>query len=207
MPDVYHSYRTFISSPSDVAAERQFAEEAIRGINRSCIDTLRASIDVRKWEHSPPEAPHIPEEQIQDVINKDVEKAHFFVLILNKRYGRVEPGHTKSNTERELETILRRYETHPYIRILAYFRDIPDDPDPGDQEQKVKRFRRRLERIGVRYKIYKHPDEFKDMFTHDMYNVLMRMCLSPFKHGYIVFSQTSTLKITRRFIRYGSYLR
>ncbi|MEI2781282.1 MAG: DUF4062 domain-containing protein [Candidatus Competibacter sp.] len=181
MPDLYENYRIFISSPGDVAAERQFAEEVINRINRSCSEVLKISVSSQKWEHLPPESPHLPEEKLQDLINKEVEKSHFFVLILFKRYGRKEPGHLKSNTERELETILKRYETNPQIRILAYFRDIPHNPDPGDQETAVLELRNNLEKLGIRYRNYKLPEEFKEEFTHDMYNVVLRMRLSPFK--------------------------
>jgi hypothetical protein len=181
MQELYVHYRVFISSPSDVAAERQFSEEVIRSINATCSDTLRAALETRKWENLPPETPHLPEEKIQDVINREVEKANFFVLILYKRYGRVEPNHTKSNTELELDTILKRYETNPHLRILAYFRDVPDNSDPGEQESQVKDFRKRLENMGVHYRTYNTSEEFKSVFTHDMYRVLLRMRLSPFK--------------------------
>ncbi|MBN1548942.1 MAG: DUF4062 domain-containing protein [Syntrophaceae bacterium] len=181
MTDLYKHYYVFISSPGDVAAERQFSEEVINNINLTCSDTLRVALEPRKWESLPPQTPHLPEEKIQDIINKEVEKAQFFVLILYKRYGHVEEGHLKSNTERELDTIMKRFETNPQIRILAYFREIPDNTDPGEQEQKVRDFRKRLENVGVFYRTYKTPEEFKDVFTHDMYNVLLRIRLSPFK--------------------------
>lgn len=181
MQDLYVHYRVFISSPSDVAAERQFSEEVIGSINNTCSDTLRVALETRKWENLPPETPHLPEEKIQDLINKEVEKAHFFVLILYKRYGRIEEGHTKSNTERELETILNRFALNPQIRILAYFREIPENNDPGEQERNITELRDRLQRINIHYRTYKTPEEFKSVFTHDMYNVLLRMRLSPFK--------------------------
>lgn len=51
MPETYQSYNAFVSSPSDVSAERQFAEEVITRINRSCLETLRVSLNLKKWEH------------------------------------------------------------------------------------------------------------------------------------------------------------
>jgi hypothetical protein len=94
MPDTYESYNAFISSPGDVVAERQFVEETLGHLNRSCREILGVSIDGKRWEHMPPVTPHLPEEKIQDMLNKEVEKSHFFILILYKRYGRAEPGHT-----------------------------------------------------------------------------------------------------------------
>ena len=181
MSNTFKLYNAFISSPGDVEAERQFAEESILSINRTCSEILRATIDTKKWEHQVPETPYLPEERIQDAINKEVEKSHFFILILNKRYGSIEEGHSKSNTERELETILKRFETHPQIKILAYFRELPENRDKGEQEQGVIEFRNKLTSLGIRYKTYRSPEEFKELFTHDMYSVLLRISLSPFK--------------------------
>jgi hypothetical protein len=181
MRELYEHYRVFISSPGDVVAERQFSEEAIGSINATCSDTLKVALETRKWENLPPETPHLPEERIQDIINQEVQRAHFFVLVLFRHYGSIEPGHTKSNTERELDTILKRYETNPQIRILAYFREVAENHDPGSQERQIMEFRSRLEAAGIYYKKYNTPEEFKNIFTHDMYNVLLRMRLSPFK--------------------------
>lgn len=181
MSDTFKLFNAFISSPGDVNAERQFAEEAIRSINRTCSEILKSRIETKRWEHQVPETPFLPEEKIQDAINKEVEKSHFFVLILNKRYGSIEEGHSKSNTERELETILKRFETHPEIKILAYFRELPENNDKGEQEKGVIELRKKLSTLGIRYKTYRTTEEFKEAFTHDMYSVLLRISLSPFK--------------------------
>jgi Domain of unknown function (DUF4062) len=181
MTDQITIYRAFISSPQDVAAERQVAQEVMARINDISADTLGATLLPKTWTNDPPVTPRIPEQRIQDEINREVERAHFFILILYRRYGSVEPGHTKSNTERELEAILARYETNPQIKILAYFRDIPPNPDPGTQEVQVNKFKARLEEKGIRHRAYKDALDFKEQFTHDIYNVVMRLQLSPFK--------------------------
>ena len=182
MPNIYQSYNAFVSSPGDVEAERQMAEETIRQINRTCVDTLKLSLEVKRWENLPPLAPKIPEERIQDVLDKEVKKAHFFILILYKRYGSIEPGHSISNTEREINTILERYKNSPKLKILAYFREIPQNEDPGEQEEKVQDLKQRLQNLGIIYKGYNIPEEFKELFTHDLYNVIFRMQLSTYKH-------------------------
>lgn len=181
MPSTYKVYRAFIASPSDVGAERQLAEETITRINRVARDTLGVAIDTRKWEQFTPVAPNFAEERLQDTLNREVEKANFFVLILYKRYGTVEPGHTISNTEREINTILQVHERNPRLRILAYFRDIDDNRDPGDQEQKVRGLRDRLAQMGLPYRTYRDVSEFNQYLAHDLYDVLLRMLLSPYK--------------------------
>lgn len=181
MPDYYEHYRVFLSSPGDVAAERQLATEAIAKINQVCGDLLQLSLRVRKWEDMAPVTPHLPEERIQDALNEEVSKCNFFILILYKRYGRIEPGHSISNTERELEAIMRCYEKNPHLKILAYFREIGSDDDPGLQEKQVREFRERLQGLGMFYQTYRTPEEFEDRVTHDLYSVIMAMRLSPFK--------------------------
>jgi hypothetical protein len=181
MADQITVFRAFLSSPSDVAAERQFAQEVIQQINDATAETLGATILPKVWERQPPVTPFLPEEKIQDQINREVERAHFFILILYKRYGNVEEGHTKSNTERELDTILRRFAQSPQIKILAYFRDLPPNSDPGDQEEQVRAFRGRLESQGVRYRTYRDPVHFRELVTHDLYSVVIRLRLGSFK--------------------------
>ena len=175
------SYNLFISSPNDVKEERKIAEDVVHRISFNCKDVLRISFEIIKWENLPPTKAQ-KEEQIQDIINKEVEKANFFLLILNKRYGTVSPGHSISNTERELNTILKRYEKNPQLKILAYFKKLDPNPDPGLQEKKVREFRERLSKIGIFYKEYEDLDKFRTELTHDLYNIVMRMKLSTYKH-------------------------
>ncbi len=181
MAETYTVFRAFIASPGDVPTERQVAEETITKINRTVRDTVSAAIETRKWEHLPPIAPKLPEERLQDVINREIEQCHFFILILNKRWGSVEPGHTLSNTEREIEAILEAYEKDPTLQILAYFRAVEPNTDPGDQEVKVRQLRKRLESLGLTYRKYRDPLEFERLLTHDLYYVLLRIHLDPFK--------------------------
>ena len=158
------------------------SEEVINAINRNIVDTLGVSLEVKRWENLPPQTPYLPEEQIQDMLNKIVEESNFFILILYKRYGTVDTGHNISNTEREINTILKTFELKPQIKILSYFRDIPPNDDPGTQEQKVKDLKKRLQDKGIFYKSYQTPSIFKEILTHDLYDVILKMKMSSFKH-------------------------
>lgn len=181
MPDTYRVFRAFIASPGDVAAERQLAEETIGKINRSVRDTIAAEIEVRRWEHLAPVAPDLPEERLQDILDREVEQCHFFILVLYKRYGTVQPGYFISNTEREINTILQVHQKQPKLRILSYFRELEPNVDQGEQEVKVRELRSRLEQLGLPYRTYRDPNEFNQYLTHDLYDVLLRIHLSPFK--------------------------
>ncbi len=181
MADTYTVYHAFISSPGDVKEERKLAEEAIDGINKTIRDTLSTIIDARKWEHLSPVAPNFPEEKLQDILNKEVERCQFFILILYKRYGTTQQGYSISNTEREIETILRVHQRNPKLRILTYFKELEPNADPGEQETKVRDLRNRLENMGLPYKSYNNASEFNLLLTHDLYDVVLRIQHSSFK--------------------------
>lgn len=183
MIEIYQMNRAFISSPSDVEEERHAAKDSITRLGRVCRDSIGLSLEARTWEDLAPVTPRIPEERIQDILNKEVEQCHFFILILYKRYGTVEKGFTKSNTERELDTILAQFEQKPQLKILAYFRKLLPNNDLGKQEKKVREFRQRLEVKGIMYKSYDSPAEFKNLLTHDLYDAVLRLRLSPYKRN------------------------
>lgn len=181
MKNVYDIYNTFISSPGDVEIERLLAEEVIESINKRVIDTLNVYLAVKKWEDRSPVTTHIPDHRLQEEINKEVRKANFFILILNKRYGSTESGQSKSNTEREIDAILQKFKDNPQIKIFAYFKEIPENKDPGKQEQMVIELRKRLSDAGISYYKYRDESDFKVRFIYDIFDVLMKMKLSSFK--------------------------
>lgn len=180
MPEIFESYRTFLASPGDVVHERAYAEETISALNRSC-SPHRLLVDLKKWEAFAPITPNLPDERLQDLINREVGRCHFFILILNKRYGTVDPGETVSRTEREVETILSRKKKHPQVTILSYFRRLERNEDPGPQETKLGELRKRLEEMGVAYREYSTAEEFRNRLTHDLYDLVLRIRLSPGK--------------------------
>ncbi|MCW5200010.1 DUF4062 domain-containing protein [Desulfobulbus sp. F1] len=141
MFDRYVSYRVFLASPSDVDKEREFAAKTIAKIDSTCRETLSISLELKRWEDMAPATPvPLPAERLQEAINEEVKKAKFFILILNKKYGECEPGHDKSNTEREIEAILSHNEENRQKRILAYFRKSnAHNTDQGPQEKKSQR--------------------------------------------------------------------
>ena len=177
----YTSYRIFLSSPGDVDAERGLADQTLRQMDDICRETLQVGLEVKRWEKMVPVHANLPEESIQSRINKEIKGCHFFVLILNKRYGTIEPGESKSNTEREIDEILKHQKEYPMKKIMAYFRRPESNPDRGPQEKRVIELKDKLTRRGILFYEYGSSHEFQDRFTHDMYNVVMRMILSPYK--------------------------
>ena len=183
MPTLKECYSTFISSPGDVPTERKIALKTINDITNSCRDTLGLTLDAKMWEILPPVSPQLPGEGIQDLINKEVARCDIFVLILNKRYGSAERGRKRGNTERELKTILKCLKRNKHIKLLSYLRRLRAEPDPGPQRRQAVNFRNRILHKGIWFRLYNDPVSFKDLLTHDLYNVILKMKLSPFKLG------------------------
>lgn len=182
MRNTFQSFSTFISSPSDVKDEREITKDVITKINNNIRDTLHLNFHILSWDELPPETPALSEESIQDRLNQFVKRSHFFVLILHKRYGTVERGHDKSNTEREIDTILELNKINPKIKILSYFKDTgKENPDPGEQEIKVNILKNRLEKQGVHYKKFVNITDFREKIIHDLYNLALKLKMSPYK--------------------------
>lgn len=178
--DSYVGYRAFVASPSDVAEERGVVPQVVERVNHALRDSSGMYLDVRMWEHRPPVAP-MPEEDIQSELDREASKAAFFILILGKRYGRVSDGHQVSNTEREIRAILRRRESDPRVRILSYFKELSPNEDQGAQEEQVRRLRDDLGKLSIPFRSFSTVDEFKEYLTHDLYETVLRLRLSPFK--------------------------
>jgi hypothetical protein len=167
-------YKAFISSPGDVKRERQLAVETITAINHRLEYTLQASIDPVVWEHI---TGHDPEAYQRD-LNKRLAECHFFILIVNQRYG---TGEAVSRTESELQTFLAAQEKRrDKPRILVYLRELSQNDDPGQQRIKALAFRDRLQSLNV-VKDYKSDEEFQYQLAQDLYDVVLRIQLLPSK--------------------------
>jgi len=182
MISIYQTLNVFVSSPSDVKTERRMAEEVLQNIHSTCEEVFGIALKTIAWERLPPLTPNIPEERIQDIIDEHLKKSHVFILILYKRYGSFEPGHTKSNTEREVESALELLQREKKLMFLSYFRKIPLNDDRGEQEKAVRNLRMNLEKKGIWYKEYDTPEQFKDLLTHDLYKTIFKFRLSTSKH-------------------------
>jgi hypothetical protein len=184
-------YPIFISSPGDRQQERKYAEEVIAEVGAVLKDSADLAISVIKWEKLPP-AMARPNKTKQEEINELIHDCKAFILILGERYGTIEPGNTVSNTEREIEEALRVRESRPGFQILTYFKDLPPDPDPGNQRQQVEALKQRLNSKGIFYFQYQKSSAFRERLIHDLYKILLNFRIS----------NTKTIAL-RRFWRMG----
>ena len=172
-------YKIFVSSPGDVAGERSIVDDVVAKINNAISDTLGIFLSVEKWERIPPES---TDEELQERLNKKIKDCHFFLLILNRRYGTIVPGHTISNTEREINTIIENISKDKKKKILSYFKEFTPSPDAGPQEEKIMELKKRLRDYSFWfYKEFKDENDFENKLTHDLYQILIRMKQASFK--------------------------
>lgn len=163
----------FISSPGDVAREREISEEIILNIGKSVRDTLGYHLECNRWENHIPVVPP-PLKTIQDVIMEDIDKCQIFILILYKRYGVIDPIYNKSHTEMEIEHALKLLKNGKSIMFLSYFKEIPPDPDRGEQEKAIIGLKKRLQKDEVWFREFSTPKDFRIKLTHDLYHTILK---------------------------------
>jgi hypothetical protein len=179
MEEKYSELRIFLSSPGDVAEERKIVEGVIKKVSGIIKEPLNMFVELVKWEDFAPMAS--TDETIQEMINQEIKKCHVFLLIINKRYGSYEEGAEKSNTEREIDTALKMKELNKKIKFLAYFRKLPRNEDPGNQETKIEELKGRLQAQGVLFDTYDGVEDFKETITHKLYETAIKFRQSTHK--------------------------
>jgi len=117
----YESLKAFISCPGDVADEYRISREVIDSVAATCKESLGITIEPLTFHDFIPQAPRLPDERIQDILNAETPKCHIFILILGRRYGSTEPGHQKSNTAREVEIAIRLLKKEKKINVSQLF--------------------------------------------------------------------------------------
>jgi len=165
-------FRAFVSSPGDAIKERKIALEIIEKINVKIDGPLDMTITRYFWEEQNPGLFNMPDKKVQETLNTEAARAHFFILIFHEKYGRIEQGKTVSNTEREVKAVLAERKKNPRKTILPYFME------GTTLEPKVVELREKLRSLGIIDRSYKSLKEFKDLLTHDLYSTAMSFKLS-----------------------------
>lgn len=151
--------KCFIASPSDLFEERNVFPSILQLLNDVVGHRLNHQLEPLGWEEAQPTWG-----RPQELINQDVRQCDVFVMLLWKRWG-MPSGEYSSGTEEEFEIAYERYKKTGRPHLLLYFRSVPQDmmADPGEQLQKVIKFRTRIEveRVGL-FKTYETPQQWKD---------------------------------------------
>lgn len=170
--------RVFVSSPGDVAEEREVMKEVVDGINRSDGRAGGFRLELFRWEDDV--VPQIGPKP-QQVVDSQTPVYDIYVGILKHRFG-TPTGRHGSGTEKEFRDALKRWGETGWPWILFYFCGDAIDPRQLDLEQygKVDKFRKQLEKKGSGlYAIYKgvrgSPDSFYEKVTEHLRKIIQRL--------------------------------
>jgi hypothetical protein len=151
----------FLSSPCDVANERDAVDRVIDDINRSVGDKLSISLRLKRWERFRPRG-----ENVMAPIERQLKNCDLFIMIFSRRFGCAPAPGTlySSGTEQEYELAAKLHDSSPGGRpeLFVYFRKFIDQTaleDPGPQLAKVLAFKKRIEKTRF-YKEYHSPETF-----------------------------------------------
>jgi tetratricopeptide (TPR) repeat protein len=149
MPSNAKFYRVFVASPGGLESERYAFRESLNESNDTDAVERGALFIPVGWEFTLPGCG-----RPQALINQDIEKCDYFVLILRDRWGSPtdagdRPKYT-SGIEEEYHVALKCFEdfSKPMRQLIVLFKsaDIRQLGDPGPQLRNVLDFRAKLER-------------------------------------------------------------
>lgn len=171
MPRNVVMFDLMLSSPGDVADEREVVENEVAVLNKR----LRAqgiAVSTIRWEtDTTPAYGGDP----QELINEQLPDYGIFVGILWARFGTPTPR-AGSGTEEEFLEAQRRWKRDVHGReIMFYFSGAPVPPsvDTG-QLARVQRFKDSLGSSAL-YGTFSSPEEFRRKFSQDVEKVVLRL--------------------------------
>jgi tetratricopeptide (TPR) repeat protein len=145
VPEKITAYRVFIASPGGLEKEREAFRHAVNAHNESDAIERRVIFLPIGWE--------ITQGGIgrpQAIINDEVRRSDYFVLILHDRWGsapQTGEGPYSSGSEEEFDIARECHKLGTMRQIVILFKDL--DPaqqrDPGPQLGKVLKFKEQLE--------------------------------------------------------------
>lgn len=163
MPNINITYKVFVGSPSDVREERECIDEIVLELNKTWSGHVGVQLEVVKWEtDTHPAFGEYPQEVINKQINDDYD---VFLGVMWKRFGTPTPV-ADSGTVEEFERAYQKYLKDPEkLTIMFYFKNAPVPPREIDlgQEEKIRDFRKKLEKKGGLVADFKTLEHFKTL--------------------------------------------
>lgn len=140
--------RVFVSSPGDVAKEREVLDDVVSSINKTDGQRGQFRLDLFRWEDDV--TPQIgPRPQI--VVDQQTPSYDIYLGIMSTRFG-TPTERAGSGTESEFRDALQSWESTGTPWITFYFDDAPKasrKPEEVKQYLKVCEFREELEGKGI----------------------------------------------------------
>lgn len=147
MPTNLTCFRIFIASPGGLTDERHAFRDEIQDYNDSEAIHRGVLFQPFGWEDTLGGVG-----RPQSIINEDIRRADFFLLVLWNRWGSapdIKSSRFSSGTEEEYHVALECYEAsdQPMRQLVLLFKavDAPQLSDPGPQLQSVLKFKKAME--------------------------------------------------------------
>ena len=157
--------RLLLSSPGDVADERDRVARAVFRFNQQAVEERGLFIKLVRWEDM---APQIGP-KAQAVINKQIGDYHLFCGIMWNRFG-TPTEIAASGTKEEFDAAVRCWEERARPWRAFYFCDRPANfttPEQLEQKRLVLEFRNELNSKGV-VRAFLTASEFEDLLYEDL---------------------------------------
>ncbi|MCT4554505.1 MAG: DUF4062 domain-containing protein [Pelagimonas sp.] len=174
MPKQIQEYSVFISSPSDVARERETIQGAIEQLNllRGPGEDFR--LTPIRWEtHVSTQFGNHP----QNVINEQIgDNYDIFVGVLCSRFGQPTQDYA-SGTEEEFSRAMQRRANEDHgPEVLFYFKDPRSSEHPIDAEQlwKLHTFKESISDKGI-YEEFSNTDDLRGRVTTALVKAIDRI--------------------------------
>jgi hypothetical protein len=157
--------RLLLSSPGDVAEERERVARAVFRFNQQAVEESGLFIKLVRWEDMAPQIGPKP----QDVINKQIGEYDLFCGIMWNRFG-TPTEIAASGTKEEFDGAVQGWEKNGRPWIAFYFCDRPANfttPEQLEQKGLVLKFRSTLNNMGV-VRSFQTTAEFEDLVYEDL---------------------------------------
>jgi tetratricopeptide (TPR) repeat protein len=171
MAELKTLYRVFIASPHNLTEERKIFNETIEEYNNNEALERGVIFKAIAWEETLGGYG-----RAQDVINKDLEKCDFFILLLHDWWGKPpkdSENNYSSGTEEEFHVALKclKKDSFPMSQMVLFFKDINPSKlnDPGPQLLQVLAFKKERQDLSdFLWKSFEKPNDFKKIFLQHL---------------------------------------
>lgn len=177
----YSVQKIFIAGASDVRKEQDVARDIINIISGIVEEPMQVILLPYVWRQDTP-VEVMGNSDPQNLFLQKLADSDIVVLIIGRKYG-------KGYTEEEANLALRlnvesiKKEGKPRPQIMAFFKKLKANDDPGNERQKVDALKKRLvEETQVLPAEYDSVNTFQSLLTHALYRSIIQFRHSTFKH-------------------------
>jgi len=167
--------RLLLSSPGDVADEREAVSRAVFRFNQQEVEESGVFLKLVRWEDMAPQIGPGP----QQVINNQIGQYDLFVGIMWNRFG-TPTDVAASGTEEEFRAALQEWDAAKRPWITFYFCERPSNftnEQQLEQKGRVVRFRNELTTLGV-LRPYMSVEEFENRVFQDLLKIVPQLSKS-----------------------------